>query len=83
MQYMNEDILLHAQSRGQSIKELLTCKVFYIHISSLANELLDAAYLSTDCCSVQPSLSSLIPFIHFVFGFRCRVWRSLLTQTGL
>lgn len=64
-------------------KEFLTCKVFYIHISSLTDEFLDAAYLSPDCCSVQPSLSSLIPFIHFVFGFRCRVWCSLLTQTGL
>lgn len=64
-------------------KVCLTGKIFYIHISSLTDELLDAAYLSTDCCSVQPSLSSLISLIHFVFGFRCRVWCSLLTHTGL
>lgn len=64
-------------------KMCLTGKIFYIHISSLTDELLDAAYLSTDCCSVQPSLSSLISLIHFVFGFRCRVWCSLLTHTGL
>lgn len=63
--------------------KLLTCKVFYIHISSLVDELLDAAHLSTNCCSVQSSLPSFIPFVYFVFGFRCRVWRSLLTQTGL
>lgn len=62
---------------------VLTCKVFYIHISSLADELLDAAYLSTNRCSVQPSLPSFIAFIDFVFGFRCRVWCPLLTQTGL
>lgn len=61
----------------------LTCKVFYIHISSLADELLDSPYLSTDRCSVQPCLSSLISFVYFVFGFRCRVWRSLLTQARL
>lgn len=60
-----------------------TSKIFYIHISSLADELLDAAYLPPDGCPVQPSLSSLISLIHFVFGFRCRVWCSLLTHAGL
>lgn len=60
-----------------------TGKIFNIHVSSLADELLDAAYLPADGRPVQPSLSSLVSFIHFVFGFRCRVWCSLLTHAGL
>lgn len=60
-----------------------TGKIFYIHISSFADELLDAAHLPPDGCPVQPSLSSFVSFIHFVFGFRCRVWCSLLTHAGL
>lgn len=46
-----------------------TCKVFYIHVSSLVDELLYPACLPTYGCPVQPRLTPLIPLVHFVFGF--------------
>lgn len=62
-------MVLRLNSEGATLNALLTCKVFYIHISSLADELLDAAHLAADGCPVQPCFTPLIPLIHFVFGF--------------
>lgn len=61
----------------------VTCKVFYIDICSLDNELLDAPSISSDGSSMQPSLSSLVSLIYFIFGFGGRVRSSLLTNCRL
>lgn len=62
---------------------LLTCKVFHIDIRTLDDELLDAPGISSDGSSMQPSLSSLVSLIYFIFGFGGRVRSSLLTNCGL
>ena len=70
-----------SQCTSESDSEcLLTCKVFYIHVGPLTNELLDAPCLAADRRSVEPCLAPLVALVHLVFGFGCRVWRSLLAQ---
>lgn len=61
----------------------VTCKVFHIDICTLNNELLDAPGISSDGSSMQPSLSSLVSLIYFIFGFGGRVRSSLLTNCRL
>lgn len=62
---------------------LVTCKVLHIDICTLDNELLDAPGISSDGSSMQPSLSSLVSLIYFIFGFGGRVRSSLLTNCRL
>lgn len=62
---------------------LVTCKVFHIDVCTLDNELLDAPGISSDGSSMQPSLSSLVSLIYFIFGFGGRVRSSLLTNCRL
>lgn len=47
----------------------LTCEVLDVDVRTLADELLDAPGVAADGRTVQPGLSTLVPLVHFVFGF--------------
>lgn len=61
----------------------VTCKVLHIDICTLDDELLDAPGVPADGSAMQPSLSSLVSLIYFIFGFGGRVGSSLLTNCRL
>lgn len=61
----------------------VTCKVLHIDICTLDDELLDAPGVPADGGTMQPSLSSLVSLIYFIFGFGGRVGSSLLTNCRL
>lgn len=65
------------------IPVLCTCKVLHIDICTLDDELLDAPGVPADGSAMQPSLSSLVSLIYFIFGFGGRVGSSLLTNCRL